>query len=75
MLHSNLPVMTEPLSRQPQSEFPLEQTHEFRSSLNTIFMSLELLKDDSIDEEERQSYLNFIRAAAEQMKTILDQAR
>ncbi|MFO8039756.1 MAG: hypothetical protein R6U67_09940 [Sodalinema sp.] len=67
--------MTEPLSRQPQSDFPLEHTHEFRSSLNTIFMSLELLKDDTIDEEERQSYLNFIRAAAEQMKTILDQAR
>jgi|GEM_PF-2525660 len=75
MLYSSLPIMTEPSSRQPQSELPLEQTHEFRNSLNTIFMSLELLKDDSIDDEERQSYLNFIRAAAEQMKTILDQAR
>lgn len=67
--------MTESSSRQSQSEFPLEQTHEFRSSLNTIFMSLELLKDDSIDDEERQSYLNFIRAAAEQMKGILEQTR
>lgn len=64
--------MTEP--PQSQSQFPNEQTHEFRTSLNTILMSIELLNDDGLDEEERQSYLNFIREAAEQMKRILDKS-
>ncbi|USR92472.1 hypothetical protein NEA10_07075 [Phormidium yuhuli AB48] len=64
--------MTE--SPQSQSPFPNEQTHEFRTSLNTILMSLELLTDDSLDEEERQSYLNFIREAAERMKDVLDKS-
>ncbi|MCC5900222.1 MAG: hypothetical protein JJU32_20215 [Phormidium sp. BM_Day4_Bin.17] len=72
MLHSSLFPMTEP--PQSQSQFPNEQTHEFRTSLNTILMSIELLDDDGLDEEERQSYLNFIREAAEQMKRILDKS-
>lgn len=58
-----------------QSRLFLEKTHEFRASLNTILMSVELLADgEAQTEEERQAYLGFIRTATEHMQQLLDES-
>ncbi|MBO9997519.1 MAG: hypothetical protein J7641_00705 [Cyanobacteria bacterium SID2] len=58
------------------ADFPfLERSHEFRASLNTILMSVELLADEEgvEDESERRHYLDFIRSAADRMNQLLAQ--
>ncbi|MGC9504803.1 histidine kinase dimerization/phospho-acceptor domain-containing protein [Baaleninema sp.] len=70
-VNSPLAIVNESPPRQPHSNADSESfkelSHEFRSSLNTILMSVELLEDDDTDEEECQSYLEFIRTAAEEI--------
>ncbi|MDC0831569.1 hypothetical protein AY599_26935 [Leptolyngbya valderiana BDU 20041] len=78
LLSSQPAIVNESPSQQPLSatdrESFLELSHEFRASLNTILMSVDLLEDDdSSDESERQSYLEFIRTAAEDIDRRLEE--
>jgi signal transduction histidine kinase len=53
-------------------------SHEFRTSLNTILMSVELLDtedgEDGEDSEERAHYHQQIKLAAEHMRNLLNEA-
>ncbi|MDY6937976.1 MAG: histidine kinase dimerization/phospho-acceptor domain-containing protein [Cyanobacteriota bacterium] len=51
-------------------------SHEFRTSLNTILMSVELLEGDDYpsSEEERAHYRQQIKVAAEHMRNLLNEA-
>ena len=51
-------------------------SHEFRTSLNTILMSVELLEGEDYpgSEEERAHYRQQIKVAAEHMRNLLNEA-
>ncbi|HIK32143.1 MAG TPA: hypothetical protein IGS17_12685 [Oscillatoriales cyanobacterium M59_W2019_021] len=50
-------------------------SHEFRTSLNTILMSVELLEtEDGEDPEDRAHYQQQIKLAAEHMRNLLNEA-
>ncbi|MBO9997525.1 MAG: hypothetical protein J7641_00735 [Cyanobacteria bacterium SID2] len=50
-------------------------SHEFRTSLNTILMSVELLEtSDEQTPEEREHYHQQIRVAAQHMSNLLNEA-
>lgn len=50
-------------------------SHEFRTSLNTILMSVELLETEEGEEpDERAHYHQQIKLAAEHMRNLLNEA-
>ncbi len=51
-------------------------SHEFRTSLNTILMSIELLEAEEVSgsDEERAHYRQQIKVAAEHMRNLLSEA-
>ncbi|MGB3239178.1 MAG: histidine kinase dimerization/phospho-acceptor domain-containing protein [Geitlerinemataceae cyanobacterium] len=58
-----------------KARFYTLMSHEFRTSLNTILMSVELLEvEDGEQEDDRSHYHQQIKLAAEHMRNLLNEA-
>lgn len=62
-------------SRELRARFFILMSQEFRTALNTILMSVELLEtDDENSEEDRAHYHEQIRLSAQHMSNLLNEA-